>query len=175
MRAVQMPCAVRAGAANSLSVFADLTKLARHAYDSFMIGERVREARLSQGRSLADVATRLKISVATLSRIENEKQSLDLRLFLSLARVLNVPAQELLDDGDDGGMGIDPLARRITSLATRERVKLWRELAAARRRRRAHRRGADSIEMALHVEELLAQFELLREELEAVRKRLGKR
>ena len=141
---------------------------------SGMIGERLRVARQSQGRSLADIASKVKISVATLSRIETDKQSVDLGLFLSLARALAVPPNEFLEDGDgeDGG---NDLARRIASLAATERADLWRELAAERRNRRAQKRGADSLHMSQHVEELLAQIDFLREELEAVRKRVRRR
>jgi len=137
-----------------------------------MIGERLREARHSQGRSLADIAAKVKISVATLSRIETDKQSVDLGLFLSLARVLNVPPNEFLEDRNGQADHGDPLARRIASLAATERTDLWRELAAEQRTRRAQKRGTDMRHMAQQVEELLAQVDFLREELEAVRKRV---
>ena len=69
----------------------------------------------------------------------------------------------------------DPLARRIAALDPRERQELWRELAAERRIARKQKRGAEVRQVALHVEELLAQVDFLREELEAVRKRIKKR
>src|SRR5688500_1780966 len=72
-----------------------------------MIGERIRETRLAQDRSLADVAAKAQISVATLSRIETDKQSLDLGLFLSIAQVLHVSAQQLLA-AEGNGSGGDP-------------------------------------------------------------------
>ena len=72
-----------------------------------LIGERIRELRQAQGRSLADVAGKAKVSVATLSRIENDKQSVDLGLFLVLAGILQVAAHELLgSDGDGPGVYI---------------------------------------------------------------------
>jgi transcriptional regulator with XRE-family HTH domain len=105
-----------------------------------MVGEKIREVRQSQGKSLAEIAGKAKISVATLSRIETDKQSLDLGLFLSIAQVLQVSAQQLL--GDDGnGNGGDPLARRIAALGSRERLDLWKELAEERRTLRGKRRG----------------------------------
>lgn len=139
-----------------------------------MIGERIRELRHSQGRSLADVAGRAKVSVATLSRIENDKQSVDLGLFLVLAKVLEVTASDLLgnDDEDDGRL--DPLVRRIVSLETKKRTELWREMATERRAQRARARAARA-DAAQHVEELLAQLDYLREELESVRKRVKRR
>ena len=139
-----------------------------------MIGEKIREKRQAQQRSLADVAGKAKISVATLSRIENDKQSVDFGLFLSLAKVLNVTPHDLIgpDQSEDGT--IDPLARRIASLGARERLDLWRELAAERRTR-ARKRGTDVQGVAQKVEELLAQIDYLREELESVRRHIKKR
>lgn len=143
-----------------------------------MVGERLREIRLAQNRSLADVAGKANISVATLSRIENEKQSVEVGLFLLLARVLSTPAHELLEgEGDDGnGNGkLDPLVRRIAALGSRERLELWCDLAAERRTQRSRKRGSESRQMAQHVDELLAQVDFLREELEAVRKKIKQR
>jgi transcriptional regulator with XRE-family HTH domain len=140
-----------------------------------MIGERIREARQAQSRSLADVAGKAKISVATLSRIENDKQSLELNLFLQLAKVLNVSANHLLGPGgEEEDDGVDPLTRRIAALGTRERSDLWRGLATERRGQRVRKRG-DMRELAQHVEELVAQLDLLREELETVRKHVKRR
>jgi transcriptional regulator with XRE-family HTH domain len=139
-----------------------------------MIGERIRATRLAQSRSLADVAAKAKISVATLSRIENDKQSVEMRLFLSLARVLNVPATELL--GEEGCQTDgDPLARRIAALGTRECLDLWRSLATERRSQRISARGTEVRQVAQQVEELLAQIDFVREELDAVRKRMKRR
>lgn len=153
-----------------------------------MVGERIREARLAQSRSLADVAGKAQISVATLSRIENAKQSVEVGLFLLLARVLSVPAHELLGtqdeeehgNGDGNGNGdghskLDPLVRRIAALGSQDRLELWKELAAERRAHRLRTRGSESRQVAQHVEELLAQVDFLREELEGVRKRIKHR
>jgi transcriptional regulator with XRE-family HTH domain len=140
-----------------------------------MIGARLREARLAQSRSLADIAAKAKISVATLSRVENDKQSVDLSLFITLARVLQVPTNELLGGDEDGGNGTAPLVKRITNLPPRQRQELWRDLAAEARSARSSRRNGHMREIGQQVEELLAQMEFLREELEAVRKRAKKR
>ena len=139
-----------------------------------MVGERIREVRLAQSRSLADVAAKANISVATLSRIENDKQSVDVTMFLSLARVLNVAATELLADDrtdDNGHEKLEPLVRRIVAMDSRERLDLWRELANERRTRHKSR-ATDNKAVAQQVDELLAQMDLLREELESVRKRI---
>jgi transcriptional regulator with XRE-family HTH domain len=111
--------------------------------------------------------------VATLSRIENDKQSVDLGTFVSLAKVLDVPAHELL--GDAGDDKRDPLARRIATLGARERLELWRDLAEESRTLRARRRSPDVRNIGQEVEELLAQIDFLREELESVRKRVKRR
>ncbi|HET8773077.1 MAG TPA: helix-turn-helix transcriptional regulator [Thermoanaerobaculia bacterium] len=139
-----------------------------------MIGARIRGLRQAQGRSLADVAGKAKVSVATLSRIENDKQSVDLGLFLVLAKVLQVAASELLGSEGNGEADdrIDPLARRIAMLETKKRTELWREVAAERRAQRGRGRRTDS---ASQVEEMLAQIDFLREELEIVRKSMKKR
>jgi len=138
-----------------------------------MVGENIREARLAQDRSLADVAAKAKISVATLSRIENDKQSVDLGLFLALAKVLQVSIQQLLGDHGDHGNS-DPLARKIATLPPKERQELWRDLAAESRTVRVKKRGGER-QVGQQVEELLAQVDFLREELESIRKRMKKR
>lgn len=138
-----------------------------------MIGEKIREVRQSQGRSLAEVAAKAKISVATLSRIETDKQSVDVELLLVLARVLGTEAADILGNGSNHNGG-DPLAQRIAGLDPRKRAELWRELANERRVQRARNRGA-SRQLTAQVEELLAQIDFLREELEAVRAKIKKR
>lgn len=143
---------------------------------TIVIGERIREVRHAQGRSLADVAAKAKVSVATLSRIENDKQSVDLALFLILVKVLQVSAQEILDDeGSDGNGKADPLARRIAMLETKKRTELWRDVAAERRAQGLRHPSAHARDIGNQVEELLAQVDFLRGELEAVRTRVKKR
>ena len=137
-----------------------------------MIGEKIRELRHSQGRSLADVAGKAKVSVATLSRIENDKQSVDLGLFLVLAKVLQVRPNDLLEE-ELGPKG-DPMARRVAGLGATDRADFWRDLATERRTQR-NRRGAPARDIGQQVEELLAQVDFLREELESVRKRIKRR
>jgi transcriptional regulator with XRE-family HTH domain len=135
-----------------------------------MVGEKIREVRQSQGRSLAEVAGKARISVATLSRIETDKQSIDVALLVALARILSVEASDII--GSSEGAGPDPLAQRIASLDPRKRAELWRDLAAERRTQRSRSRNA--MNMSQQVDELLAQIDFLREELEAVRLRVKK-
>lgn len=140
-----------------------------------MIGERLRGARHAQGLSLAEVAAKVNVSVATLSRIENSKQSIDLQLFLHLAEALDVPAAEFLIPEQERTDTIDPLARRIAALHSRDRAELWRELASERRTLRPSGRPGASNQVAQQVEELLAQLDFLRQELVAMRMRVRKR
>ena len=135
-----------------------------------MVGERIREVRQSQGRSLAEVAGKAKISVATLSRIETDKQSIDVQLLVVLAHILGVEASDILGAESNGGP--DPLAHRIASLDPRKRAELWRDLATERRTQRSRSRSTQN--MSQQVDELLAQIDFLREELEAVRLRIKK-
>ncbi|HEX2121208.1 MAG TPA: helix-turn-helix transcriptional regulator [Thermoanaerobaculia bacterium] len=137
-----------------------------------MIGEKIREARTAQQRSLADVAKKAKISIATLSRIETDKQTLDLGLFLTLAKVLDRPPNELLGDSATEGNGVDPLVRKIVTIEAKERVHLWRELAVVQRAQSVKSRRLQMDQLAHQVEELLAQIDFMREELENVRRRL---
>jgi len=141
-----------------------------------MIGENIRHARVAQQRSLADVAKKAKISIATLSRIENDKQTLELGLFLTLAKVLDRTPNELLgNDDEEDGNHVDPLVRKIAAFETNERAQLWRELAASRRGQRVKNRRVQIRQLSQQVDELLAQFEFLREELQNVARRLRQR
>lgn len=137
-----------------------------------MIGERIRGVRQSQGRSLAEVAGKAKISVATLSRIETDKQSIDVDLLVVLAGVLGIEASDLLGQsatGDDG------LAQRIAGLDPKKRAELWRQMTTERRSQRSQQRNPPSARnMSEQVEELVAQLDFVREELDAVRARVKK-
>lgn len=138
-----------------------------------IIGDRLRDARNSLGLSLTDIAAKADISAATLSRIENGKQGLDLEVFLLLAKILAVPPSALLDSSEETNES-DPLAGRIASLPCLDRAKLWRELTETRRKtRRAHSSRQDNIEHRL--DELFAQFEMIYEELSAMRATVRRR
>ena len=138
-----------------------------------MIGERLREAREMRGMSLTDVAGKAHVSAATLSRIENSKQGLDFALFLVLAKVLAVAPAELVGPDDEGSA--DPLVSRIAQLSTFDRTRLWQDLAEARRNSRQSRHTRHSDTTSQQMEELFAQFDFIREELEAVRASIRKR
>jgi transcriptional regulator with XRE-family HTH domain len=136
-----------------------------------MVGEKLRQARVSRQLSLADVASKANVSAATLSRVERDKQAIDVELFLTLARVLNAIPADLLSDSN-GDEGDAALAARIAAMQSRERTKLWRQLGDERRQQRGRRR-TDMQTMPLEVEELLAQMDFLREEIQSVHSRLS--
>jgi len=140
--------------------------------EALMVGNRIRVARQSRNLSLTELASRAEISAATLSRIERDKQNLDLGLFLTLTSILKLTPHEVLGDVDDEE-GVDPLVRAISSMQTGERAQLWRSLAAERKTHRSRR--ADGRAVANEVEELLAQVDFIRGEIESVQKRLRKR
>jgi transcriptional regulator with XRE-family HTH domain len=140
-----------------------------------VVGSRLRQARAARQLSLNDVAGRAKISVATLSRIERDKQGVDLGLFLTLSKILKAAPHELLADGNRPDK-VDPLALQIASLDPIERAQLWRELTSSTNRNpRGAKRGAHVRGLGLHVEELLAQIEFLHAEIESVQRRLRRR
>lgn len=139
---------------------------------TFMVGDRLRQARVSRQMSLADVAAEAKVSAATLSRVERDKQAIDVELFLTLARVLTTAPADLLKDSANDGDGA--LAARVAAMQTRERTQFWRQLNEERRALRPRRR-ADVQAVAQEVEELLAQMDFLRDEIESVRARLARK
>ena len=136
-----------------------------------MVGTRLREARLARHFSLADVAEKAHVSVATLSRVERDQQSIDVGLFLSLAKILRTTPHELLGD-DPEQAGLDPLVSRIAALVPTERIHLWKELAGARRPTGGMARRGAVRALGEQVEELLAQIDFLRGEIEAVTRQL---
>ena len=139
-----------------------------------MVGSRLRDVRQSQRLSLTVVASKAKISAATLSRIETNKQAVDLGLFLSIAKILKVNPRDLIGE-DDGADGDSPLAGQLAALDSTQRTQFWRDLSAARKSLRGPERRADIRQLSQQVEELLAQIDFMRDEIDNVRLRLKKR
>jgi transcriptional regulator with XRE-family HTH domain len=134
-----------------------------------MIGEKLREVRGARHLSLSDVAVKAHISAATLSRIENGKQGIDLGLFLTLLKILRVQPVDVLE-GENGETGSgDRLVDQITALEADQRTRLWRDLAASRRTQRVKPSSGRALDQK--VEELAAQMEYMREEIEVIRAR----
>jgi transcriptional regulator with XRE-family HTH domain len=139
------------------------------SFDSHDVGVAIRGARKAKGLSLKDVADRALISVATLSRIENSKQALDMNLFLTLADILEVTPSSLIDG--DRKESLDSLVDQLASLVPSRRIDLW---TALRESRSTTRREASTRihQIVQEVEELLAQIDFVKAEVESLRSRL---
>lgn len=144
-----------------------------HAKMIALVGTRIRQARTSRNLSLNEVATRAHVSVATLSRVERDKQGLELGLFLVLCRILKTSPQEIL--AGETPENVDPLAVKIAGLQHTDRVQLWRDLAASRRGDRRNSMRIKVRKLAEEVEELLAQLEFVHAEMESFQTRVRRR
>jgi len=116
---------------------------------------------------MAAVAEQAGISIATLSRIETNKQSIEVGLLVTLAQILEVSAADILGS-DDEQDDVEVLSRRVAALAPSARTKVFRKSSARRRPK--------DLQPAL--DDLISTVEMVREELlnvqRAVRRR-GKR
>lgn len=139
------------------------------------VGERLRDARRTMGLSLQQVASRVGISIATLSRVENGKQAIDLDLFVQLTRLLECDLREVLQEGTEL---VSPAGENLRDCMLRlgpsKRAKLWRELAEIVREGRdgQPRRVKRADLLTLEVEELLAQMDLIAAEIASIRDRM---
>lgn len=133
-----------------------------------MYGHRLRQARLSQSLSLQQVAEKAKISTATLSRIETDKQTLDVGMMLQLARILKVRPADLVDDSEPRSER-EEIVHRLSHLDSKSRSEVWQQLAI---HRRTEKRTRPQSEFSMDVEELLAQIDFLRAEIESVKRRI---
>lgn len=127
------------------------------------IGERLRRLRAERQFSLATVAEKVGVSVATLSRVETNKQNIDVAMLVTLAGILGVAPSEILGDkesDDDHAV----LTRRLSRLSRADRTKLFVE--SSRRREKA---------LASVVDDLLATLDILREELVEIQKGVRRR
>ena len=135
-----------------------------------MIGTRIRELRTARRMSLSEVAAQASISTATLSRIETGKQNIDVGLMTMIARVLHLSPHDLLD-ADEESDGY--LADKIATLKAPDRARFWKDLSGSRDRNGAPARHYEDI--GQEVEELLAQIDFLRGEVDRIRQVLGTR
>jgi transcriptional regulator with XRE-family HTH domain len=135
---------------------------------SMQIGDRLREARRQRHLSLQQVAQSAGISAATLSRIETSKQSLDIRLLLRVAETLGASPADFLARGNEDRVA--DVQRALERLAPEMRSALWTTLAA-----RANNGGTYPPEpIANRLSELLAQLDLLRAEVESMKREIEK-
>ena len=127
------------------------------------IGERLRAAPTARELSLGEVAGQLGVSAATLSRIENSKQSLDLPVFLELAHILGVSPAAMLANGDEARTE-DELISELATLSSGERARIF---AAANERSRGRKVAMASLPM--RVDSLLQSLDAVQNELQDVR------
>ncbi|HKO57649.1 MAG TPA: helix-turn-helix transcriptional regulator [Thermoanaerobaculia bacterium] len=132
-----------------------------------MIGEKIRAARNSRKLSLAQVARKAKLSTASLSRIETNKQDVNTELLLLLCRLLDVGVVEIIGQEEPAQVS---LAASVASLSTARRARFWRDLAVldARGDGRAHH-------LEQELAELLALCDLLRGQLNNLYRPLPRR
>lgn len=135
------------------------------------VGGRLRLTRKSAGMSLSDVAGKAGMSISTLSRIETGKQPIEVQTLLMLASIIGVEPVDLITSAEIDADPVDPLVRRLHVLDQSERMRLWHQLAEHRNGHRSDR-SATAQQLAMEVEELLAQIDLLRAEIDSVRRRM---
>lgn len=132
------------------------------------IGDRLRQSRRDRRLSLQQVAGVAGVSAATLSRIETSKQSLDVALFLKIAEILDTPPSDFLEPPAQTN-GVSELRRSLLRLPPDQRTQLWSSLAVEA----SEGNHPDPIPERLG--EMLAQIELLKAEVEAMRTQLERR
>lgn len=128
------------------------------------VGERLRRIRMERRLSLAHLADRVGVSVATLSRVETSKQNIDVSMLVTLASVLDVSPGEILGERNDGD-DADGLKRRLARLPRAERTRLFLEASRVRQMQ----------ELSSMVDDLIATLDVLREELAQLQKNVRKR
>lgn len=129
------------------------------------IGQKIREARRLRRLSLQQVAARVGLSAPSLSRIETDKQALDVEILLRLARTLRTNASDLLPLNPDSEMGgrheMDLILARLSE---NDRAALWDGLAEEARA--GSLRGSLTDE---RLQEILTRLDFVRDELELLR------
>jgi transcriptional regulator with XRE-family HTH domain len=129
-----------------------------------IVGENLRRIRGERQLSLADVAEKARISVATLSRIETSKQNFDVEVLLTLAGILGVSPAEILGV-TNGHDDTHELTHALSRLRTADRTRVF--LDSSRRRKPQ--------DAAARVDDLLLTIDLLREELVEVQRAVRRR
>jgi transcriptional regulator with XRE-family HTH domain len=135
------------------------------------VGEKIRKARQAKQLSLQQVAEKAHLSSATLSRIETNKQSLDLELFVELSGILDLDPGVLLSTRGTGDQSVPVI---FDHLSPDQRIGVWRKLTDLTRGQtiRTRYRREHIRQIAVEIEVLVAQMEFMREQIEYLRKRL---
>ena len=128
----------------------------------------LRTARNARGLSLTEVASSAGISTATLSRIETEKQSVDVSLLLTLSRILHVSAAELVG-GRDEQENDDELVATFAAMSIARRARILTASAARRPQKQ------NAAQLQTQVDALLDAIDLLRDELAHIQKQMRRR
>jgi transcriptional regulator with XRE-family HTH domain len=132
------------------------------------VGVSLRSARKARGLSLNEVASATGISTATLSRIETDKQNVDVALFVSISAVLRVSPADILGNGDGHGSE-ESLAGALAALSTDQRARV----IAAAFQQRAPRRSTEDLHARIDV--LLATIDIVRAEVAELQTQVRRR
>lgn len=161
-RSTRRPARQTAGAAESAGALVESTRTMMST-TAAAVGETIRRLRLERDLSLADVAGKAGISVASLSRVETNKQSVDVELLLKLAQVLSVAPAELMG-GAQEVRSSDTLARELARLAPAERARIFLQS-----------RRHDAKQLPAAVDDLLSTIDVLREDLVELQRTVARR
>lgn len=134
------------------------------------VGVALRSARVAKQMSLSDVAGQAGISVATLSRIETEKQTVTVSLLVALADIIGTTPAAILG-GNGHKQAPTDLARELAALSPVERTRILVRVTKQERRAKPRRRIALNAE----IETLLAAIDLLVAQIAALRREARRR
>lgn len=135
--------------------------------ESSSVGQRLRDERQARALSLNDVAAEVGVSAATISRIENNKQSLDVELFLGISHAIGVPPAAILDERPPR-RGPRGLVSELAAMPVDERAQLFATAA------RLNRKGSDE-DLNRAVDSILASIDLLRDEILEIRRKVRRK
>ncbi len=121
--------------------------------------------------SLGEVAGRAGVSVATLSRIETEKQSISVELLIELASIIGEnPGALVSGDGHDGPASRRDLVRDLANRSASERAGI---IALATKESRRGRAQHDAL--SAQIDNLLATIDLIVDEINELRKQVRRK
>lgn len=133
-------------------------------HDATTVGPTLRRLRTDRSIALAAIAEQAGISIATLSRIETNKQGVDVGLLLTLARILGVSAVDILGSGDERD-DVEALSLRLAALPPDARARVFLKSVPQRK--------PSDLEPA--IDDLVSTVEMMREELLSVQRAMRRR